>query len=551
MIGRPRLDEASRRRHHVSGAWRNETMYDYVVHAAAADPGKIAVVDASGHLTYGQTVEQTGRAMSALSGLGVRSGDVVALQLPTVAAFVPAFLAAERLGAIVCPLIPNLPEHTLRSILSQAEPRVVISIGHDGNAEPASTVTRIRGTQSALGHTEVAVIDADVPVACHSWPHLLAHADNAFMPPPPPHADDLAELAFTSGTTGEPKGALHTHNTSLSGVRSTIVRQRIVSDDVVHVALPVGHNFGYVYGVRLALTAGATLVLQRRWDPLEMMALVARHDVTVSSGTPTHLVDLLEHRPQWQGQLDSLRLFTCAGAKLAAYDAERALKHFPARLSRAFGMTEIGHVAATGPDSPAEKAVTTEGSAQPEVGLRVITDSGATAAPEEQGELAVEGPFVFAGYLDPNSTSSPTLTGDQWFRTGDIGYLDSDGYLVLTGRTKEVIVRGGEKIPIVQVEGLLRGHADIVDVAVVGVPDARLGERAVACIKTSGAAAPSLSDIQAFLDSRGLGRLFWPEACLTVDEVPRTATGKVLRGKLADDVANAARLQWEVNKGGA
>lgn len=515
-----------------TGAWTDDILPELVAAVVASTPERPAVIAGERQLTYGALHDVALRCATGLQQSGVRPGDVVAVQLPPVAEFVPTVLAIERLGAVVMPVIPRLDAGALAAALGAGAPAAIVTVGQAGRHRPAQTVGRLLDDgASPRGAALFVVGDGPRPQGARRWQELTVDAADRL--PDPPSADDLAEIVFTSGTTGSPKGVLHTHNTSLSGIRSNIARQRIGPDDVVHVVLPVGHNFGYFYGVRIALAAGATIVLQRRWDPERMLQLCGKHRVTVSAGTPTHLSDLLQVEDAWRGRLDALRLFTCSGAPLPRDLAATAIEQLPGRLSTAFGMSELGHATATGPDDPPDKTVTTVGRPQPEMQVHIASPDDTD---HHAGAITFRGPFLFVGYADDPDATEAAFTADGFFRTGDLGVLDGDGYLIVRGRLKETIIRGGENIPVADVESALRGHPAVADVAVVGAPDDRLGQRPVACIVPQPDQTLGLADLHHHLQDQRIAQLYWPEALQIVERIPRNPTGKILRDELARTV---------------
>ena len=495
--------------------WPRRTLWDDVARHAAERPDATSVSDGDGEYTYRELVDTTLRLSGRYHRMGVRHGDVVIVQMHGVRQFVPAFLAAERVGAVVSPVLPAIDGRAFGEIVDLARPALVVTANGPDTLEGFGVTPVVSAASSGAGPALDELLDGRGPVA-------------GLPDPPGPH--DLAELAFTSGTTGRPKGVIHTHATATAGILSTISRQGIGGSDVVHVALPVGHNFGYFYGVRLGLHAGAHVVLQARWNPHLMLEVCGRYGVTVSSGPPAFLVDLLGCRSEWRGRLDSLRLFTCAGARLAPDTAEEVVSHLPGRMSKAFGMTELGHVCSTTADAPAHKLLTTEGHPHPEIRMRVLGPGGEWLGREQEGEIAFRGPFLMVGY---HGSSPPgAIDPEGFFRTGDLGYADRDGYLVITGRVKNVVIRGGENIPAERVERALAGHELLEEAAVVGVPDRRLGERPVACVQARPGFVPRASDLAGFLQRAGIPPIHCPEAVVVVDEIPRGPTGKVRRADL-------------------
>ncbi|MDE0170285.1 MAG: class I adenylate-forming enzyme family protein [bacterium] len=506
--------------------WPRRTLWDDVARHAVEHPGATAVSDGDGGYTYRGLVDSTLLLSGRYRQMGVRHGDVVIVQMHGVRQFVPAFLAAERLGAVVSPILPAIDGKAFGEIVDLACPALVVTANDPDTLEGTGVTPVVSAAPSGPGPRLDALLDGRCP-------------GRGLPDPPAPH--DLSELAFTSGTTDRPKGVLHTHATATAGILSTISRQGIEASDVVHVALPVGHNFGYFYGVRLGLHAGAHVVLQARWNPDRMLEACARYGVTVSSGPPAFLVDLLGCRSKWRGRLDSLRLFTCAGAKLALDTAREVVDKLPGRMSKAFGMTELGHVCSTTAGAPTDKLLETEGHPHPEIQMRVLGTGGEWLGREQEGEIAFRGPFLMFGYHGGGSPEA--IDEDGFFRTGDLGYTDRDGYLVITGRVKNMVIRGGENIPAERVERALAGHELLRDAAVVGVPDRRLGERPVACVQARPGFVPRTADLAEFLQRAGIPPIHCPEAVVVVEEIPRGPTGKVRRAHLRGLASGVAAFE--------
>ena len=501
----------------------------HVARVAAIDPDRPAVTGNGETWTYGDLWRITEDLARGLRARGVGPGGVVVVQMPPVREFVPSFLAVERLGSVVCPLLPSIDGAAFEQVAKRIEPAAAITVSDTGHRKPAAS------TMAASPWLDVIAV-GDAPPGSTPWDSLLLGPDGLARLDPHPEPSGMAEIAFTSGTTATPKAVLHSHGTSGAGILATMRRQEVTETDVVHVALPVGHNFGYFYGVRLALFAGAHIVLQQRWDPREMLRLAAEHGVTVAAGPPTHLIDLFEIHEEWHGRLDRLRLYTCAGAKMAQELAARTTHELPGRLSRAFGMSEVGHTTSTDASSPADKWITTEGSVDDGVEMRVLGPDGASLKVGEVGEIAFRGPFLFHGYLDEVDTEA-ALDGEGFFRTGDLGFRDADGYMILTGRTKNVVIRGGENIAAEMVEQACRSHPAVAEVVVVAAPDPRLGERVVVCVQQYPGMDLTLMDLVDHIAATGLPSIYRPEAMVTMSEIPRLETGKIARSLLCSLVA--------------
>lgn len=538
---------------HRRGFWRDEILFDHVLAHSARHPAKIAVVDSGGAYRYGELAAETLALAGGLLMQGVAPGDVVLVALPPVRQFVPAVLAAERIGAVVANVMPTLGSRELGRILRLAEPRAVVTVAAFRRHRPAETIASLLARQGTRCTMIVAGDGGSAPAAAGGGP-VTAYGTvvgngraAAGHLPGPPAADAVANLAFTTGSSGEPKGVLHTHNTSMLAVRSTAERQELGEDDVFHAALPVGHTFGHFYGVRLGLLAGGRIVMQPGWDADEMLRLAGEHRITHTAGTPTYLADLMARRGGRGDSLASLRVFTCAGAKLDTTLAQQAAEQLPGRLSLAYGMSEAGHVASTGPGDDVASAIGSCGRPQPETAIRIDPLPG--PAGTGGGEIVITGPSVTPGYLQGREFSSSFLDGNGTYRTGDLGRFDGNGYLVLTGRIKELVIRGGEKIPVGEIEGLLRTCPGVGDVVIVGVPHPRLGERCVAVVEPAAGPEVTLGTLASFLETRGVTRAFWPEELVTVDRLPRNDVGKWVRAEVSQLAHDRLRAPGRTGQG--
>lgn len=523
---------------HRRGFWGNEILFDCVVAQCDRHPAKVAVADNEGFYRYDELVSETLAVARGLRCHGVDPGDVVMLVLPPVRAFVPLLLATERIGAVMANVLPGLGPNELSRMVDLARPRVVVSASAYGSHRPAETVQAALGALGSPCALVISGASGGHRVAASDGLSVLGYGDLVDQGreastglPDPPQADELANLTFTTGSSAEPKGVLHTHNTSLAAVRSTARRQQLGEDDIFHAALPVGHTFGHFYGIRMGLAVGGTIVLQRSWSPKEMARLARRWRITHAAGTPTHLADLAALGTHARQDLASLRVFTCAGAPLNSRLGEEAIQWLPGRLSLAYGMSEAGHVASTGPDDDVARALRSCGRPHPETAIWI--DHGEGLAGEQQpGEILIQGPSVFAGYLQAEYSDLQPRRRNGIYQTGDLGFLDGDGFLTLTGRTTQMVIRGGEKIPIGTLEGVLREWPEIDDVVITGVPDARLGERCVAVVEAGEAAQVTLDSLQKFLESRGVTKAFWPEELLVMEKLPRNEVGKWVRSAI-------------------
>ncbi len=533
------LTRAQVDRYTAAGHWRDHVLRDYVDIFRDQEPDKPAIVDAQATLTYTQLVEAAEQVAWSLLERGIRRGDVVSVQLPNWSEFVVLLLAAERIGAVLNPITPILRERELHQILEIGRARMFVVASRFLGFDYVEMALELRRQVRSL--EQIVVVRGQPSEGTIAWDNLTHDPGVREQRLPPlewlrPDPNDVTELAFTSGTTGVPKGVLHTHNTALCTVGSTLRRQGLSRRSVVHVVLPVGHNAGYFYGVRIALQAGATMVLQETWDPTVMARLIERHRVTFTMGATTHLIDFLGCPASKQHDLSSLEVFMCGGASVPPAVAELAVRRLPGRFCPVFGMTEHGHSSGTDASTPLEKVLTTDGSFQPEMEGRIMDENGREQPPGQEGRLCVRGPFNFVGYVQGRAFTTPYFDANDFFDTGDLGYIDRDGYLRITGRVKNLIIRGGEKIPVKEIEDLVAAHPAVREVVIVGVPHPRLGERAVACVRLWEGKTVSLAELHHFLDEHQITKRFWPEGLVVYDELPRTASGKVQNFRLRENL---------------
>ncbi len=461
----------------------------------------LAVASPDGAVSVGD-LRATVRALAhELLDRGVAPGDRVVAALPNSLDCVVVLLAIRVCGAIVV----NLPAQLRREIVEiadQVDARLVVLTA-----------------DAAADHVFAGLRDR-----CLVVPLELAGAGSA--DPVPRAHDDVAWLAFTSGSTGAPKGAVHTEDTLTLLVQALAERHGVGPDDVVVVAAPMGHAIGFAYGLQLALRARCPMAIVPRWDAGVAGRLVESYRGTFLAAPTPFLLDVVETVEAGSAAFVSLRQFLCGGAPVPASlvaRAERALG--PGVASAYYGTSETGAVTTCPPGAPAVKAATTVGEPLPGIELRV-----------ERGEVHVRGRQVCGRYW--RGDEDGRLHADGWYATGDLGSIDADGYLTITGRAKELIIRGGVNISPVEVESTLSSAANVREVAVVGLSDPRLGQRIVAAV-VPGDRSPTLDELRAHCEGEALAKVKWPELLVIVERLPRTPTGKLLRRSLALDLEQA------------
>ena len=513
--------------------WRDETPLDHLDRAVAKHPEKTAIVAirAGGgeetHLSYRELDRLSDVLAARLAALGVGRGDVVSFQLPNWWQFSVLHLACLKIGAISNPLMIIFRERELRFMLKLAEAKVLVVPASFRNFDYARMAENIRGDLPALRH--VFVVDGEGDAA---FEKLLAEDVGA---PPRSHRlgpDDVMQLLYTSGTTGEPKGVMHTSNTMLSNLVPFTERLHLGAGDVIHMPSPMAHQLGFMYGLVMPVMLGATAVLQDVFDPKEMARQLAEENVTFTMGATPFLNDLAEYVERNKASTATLRVFVSAGAPIPRALVSKARKALGAAIISAWGMSENGAVTTTRPEDREEKTMETDGCALAGMEVRVVDAHGNAAPFGQEGQLQVRGCSNFVGYLKRPELDNTTEEG--WFDTGDLARMDDEGYIRIAGRSKDIIIRGGENIPVVEVENLLFKHPAVAAVAVVGYPDARLGERACAFVVLREGASLSFEEMIAYLKAQQMAQQYIPERLEIVAELPRTPSGKVQKFKLRD-----------------
>lgn len=533
----------------TTGEWAGRVITDFLDEVATATPDKMAAIDARRQVTWAELKRLTDRAALGLLELGVRPGDVVSYQLPNWIEFLVLHYAATRIGAINNPLIPIYREREVGFMVGLAKSKVIVVPQEFRGFDYPEMIGRLRGDWPALEH--LLVVDGPTTDTQTSWGDFIDtpweerrdHAELAGLRPDP---NDVTLLIFTSGTTGEPKGVMHSHNTLVAANAPLPERLGVSKDDVIHMASTFAHLTGFLYGVRLPVqVGGATGVYQDVWDPARFVDLVEEHRISYTSAATPFLHDTLKAPNLADGDLSSLRLFCCMGAPIPRAIVREAKVEMPQlTVLGGWGQSENALVTLGIPGDPEEKLVERDGYPWPGMEIRVVDFGGNPLAACSEGRLQVRGPFLFVGYAERLEMTRASFDGD-WFDTGDLAVIDDDGYLSITGRTKDVIIRGGENIPVAYVENVLYENPKLSGVAVVGYPDPRLQERACAVVTLApGADAFTREEMREFLAAKGVSQHYWPERLEVVSELPRTASGKIqkfqLRARLKEETAVAS-----------
>ncbi|WP_054686291.1 AMP-binding protein [Microbacterium sp. No. 7] len=529
-----RLPAPDRAAHYrARGDWRDRTIVDDIFAFVDATPDRTALVcyrqgaEQPDSFTYRQLGEAADRLAQALADLGVGRGDVVSLQLASGWECAVAVLAAMRAGAVVNPLVTILRRRELEFMLGRAASKVLFVPASFRGFDHLGLARELRPALPALEH--VVVVGGEGRLGDELAFEGLLRTGLPGAGSPVPRArrgDEVASLMYTSGTTGEPKGTLHTYDTLWSAGRAMFDSLGLDDRDVSFMASPMGHLTGFLWGLLQPLSRGMTAVFQDVWDPARFLEAVEEQSITWTIGATPFVVDAIAEQERSPRSLTTFRHFVCAGAPIPRTLSARAQNVLGAKLMAQWGTSECGGVTVHGPADDVETVAASDGRRTPYMELKIVDEWGRAVGLGVEGRLIARGPSVFVGYLGRQDLYDDVVDEDGWFDTGDLGTWVEEDLVRITGRSKDIIIRGGENIPVVEVENLLLEYPGVQEAAVVGVPDPRMGERGCAVLVVAGP-PPSLADLVAHLADAGMATQYWPEFLWVVDEMPRTPSGKI------------------------
>ena len=531
------------------GYWLNKTILDSLNEAVYQYPDKVALVSykiedqSEKSFTYREMLHTANKISLGLKRLGVQKQDIVSCQLPNWWEFTLLYIACRRIGAVLNPLMPIFRERELSFMLKHTETKVLIVPKVFRKFDHEKLAYQLQKNIESLEHVVVVGGEGEnsfekllLNHGLDNDPQILNTLNDVTIT-----ADDIAQLVFTSGTTGEPKGVMHTANTLFSNIVPYAKRLHLSKDDVIFMGSPMAHQTGFMYGLIMPVLLKAKAVLQDVWDVNTAIDLIHKHEVTFTMASTPFLNDLSEAVLDTHQSLDSLKLFLCAGAPIPSTLVQKARQNMGVKVISAWGMTECGAVTTTRPEDDDERSFNTDGLPLPGVEVKIVDDHGEVLPPHQSGTLMIRSCSNFGGYMKRphlNETSE-----DGWFDTGDIAYQDEQGYIRIAGRKKDVIIRGGENIPVAEVESLIYLHPDIATVALVPYPDDRMGEKACAIVKLKeGAEQIVLKDLVDFLKMHNLANQYLPERLEVWEDIPMTPSGKIQKFKLRDLLQQSAKV---------
>jgi cyclohexanecarboxylate-CoA ligase len=539
---RPSADRAAVFR--ASGRWRSETILDDVRRAEQTCPDKPAIVSyAAGSLvrviSYRELAALVDRFAAALLELGVRRGDVVAVHLPNWWMLSPLYLACSRIGAVPAPVVPPLGARELGQILRGSAAKVcIVPDSYHGVdylrrlaiAAPDTVIHRVV-VRTAPAAGADGLIDFDEFFANTPWEQTRALDDV-----PAPEADDVALLLFTSGTTGMPKAVVHSHNTLYAAATSQVTRWGFEADTVLSTPHYLTHIAG-LCGAYLSMILAGTNILQDDSDTALLLDLIAEHGVTLVFTAPTVLMELIAGQRRRPRDLSSLRTLFSGAAPIPPQLAADVRDVLGVELGALWGMTENGCMTVTHPGDPTGWAAHSDGSPVPGAELRIEAEAGETI-----GRLLVRSPSQCLGYLNHKEAYQQRLDPEGWFDTGDMARPDGRGGIRITGRRDDLITRRwGNKVPALEIEAVITLHPQVREVALIGYPDLEVpGADCLAAVIVADGSAPSLDEINRYLDGLGMTWENWPDRLELRAELPRTALGKIQRSTLRSELEQLA-----------
>lgn len=517
------------RRYAGTGCWAGRTIGELAIDRAMREPDATVFLGDPARPTYATLAADAEALAVALTDLGLAPGDVIGFQLPNWYEAAVVNLAAAMGGLVVNPIVIIYRDAEVRQMLADCGARAFFCCERFRGHDFAAMIARLRADLPALAHV-VTVRGA----AGTDYESLVAAGRGRRLATPRVDPGSVKMVLYTSGTTGRPKGVLHSHETLARAVLRCAAHWRIDDGDAILMPSPVTHVSGYSNGLELPFLAGTRTVLMESWNAAEALALIERHEVRGTVAATPFLTELVAHARAAGTTLPSLRFFACGGAAVPPDIVRDANALFGRAVAfRVFGSSEVPLVTLGFPDD-AELAATTDGEIV-DYDVRVLDDAGGDVPPGAEGEIVARGPAMFMGYADEAQTRE-AIDAEGYFHTGDIGLVTPDKAVLVTGRKKDLIIRGGENISAKEIEDVLHRHPSVAEAAVVAMPHARLGEGICAFVIARPGASPAFAELTGFVSASGLAPQKRPEHIEFVAELPRTASGKIRKDVLRETV---------------
>ncbi len=526
-----RWDEGQARRWKRDGVWEDLTIADRAQALAARAADTVTHACGGDQLTAAQAWERSGRLAAAMAARGLRAGDVVAFQTPNWIEAVLIDLAACRLGIVLCPIVQIYRDREVELILADSRAKAIFVAHRFRGFDHLEMLNRLRPKLPDLRHVWTvhgeagsaddiaALLEEDAPLP--EWPRVSP--------------DAVKLILYTSGTTGRPKAVLHTHNSLVRSSRCAARHWGLRAGDTTLMPSPVTHVTGFTYGVELPFLLDVRTVLMEKWDAAQAADLIESERICFTLCATPFLQELLDLAEREHRSLPSMRSFPCGGAAVPPeliHRVQRVLAN--CRAFRVYGSSEAPVITLGYPGEGEERLAAETDGAVIDYEVKLVDVTGEEVAAHVEGEICARGPGLFVGYANLDDTAA-AFDAEGFFHTGDVGYCTPEGAIVFTGRIKDLINRGGEKISAKEVEDLLHQHPGVQQAAVVAMPHARLGETVCAYLVVTPGAEVTVEAVARTLAAAGVARQKYPERLIIVDEFPKTASGKVKKDLLRQD----------------
>lgn len=540
-----RLDDAIRQRYAHSSEWMGRTIAQSAQAIAAREPGRITHVFDGQACRIDDLLNDAHLLAGALQRRGLRAGDVVAWQLPNWREAAVIDLAASLLGLVIAPIVPIYRDAEVAFMLADCGAKAMFFPGQYRDFDFAAMLRRLTPELPAL-RVQIAV-RAEAGGGADSYAALLGE-NQPLRAAAPVDANAVKLILYTSGTTGRPKAVLHSHNTGPTRLKRAFEHWSDGSPQVLLMASPVTHVTG-LSALELPFYLDARTVFMDRWNAEQALQIIQREQVSIGLGATPFLHELIAQAEQHDQRLPSLKRFACGGAEVPPALIRKAAEVFAnCRAFRVFGSSEVPLVTLgfVGADQ-LQQAADSDGEIL-DYQVRVLDDAGQQVAEGQEGEIHVRGPAMFLGYAKPEQNAE-AFDADGYFATGDLGRISADNAIVITGRKKDLINRGGEKISAKEVEDILHQHPLIDEAAVVAMPHERLGETLCAYVILRTGRQLSLAELLEQVARAGVARQKFPERLVVVEDFPRTASGKIRKDRLRADIRQRLAAQPEASNG--
>jgi fatty-acyl-CoA synthase len=528
------------------------TLGEYFEQTAARHSGRVALIFRDRRLTWGELHLLVERLTFVFMNLGIRRGDMIAILFPNRPEFIISLLATARLGAIAVPISERLRKKEIEYILRQTEAKAAVSVSEFWGFSFSDLFQDLRQAIPTLKHVIVSGQKRhpeEIPLEDllnQEWEkrYPAHYYREVYLKDFPVEPDDLLEIIFTSGTTGNPKGVMHTHNTRCRSALGTATSIQLQPDDVWLIMVPLSHTTALVNAFYASVIKGSCQVLLETWNVEEAMKEITRNRVTLPVGVPTMPIMMLQRPDFDQYDFSSVRAMVLAGAPLPIEVARQIIQKMGCYVTSAYGMTETAMSNITRLDDPVEVVCETVGRPQPGMEHKVVDEKRRIVPLGVKGEACARGQNVCMGYFKDPERTVQTIDDRGWIYSGDLATMDENGNLRIVGRIKDMIVRGGENISPTEIEDILYTYPKVAQVSVVAIPDDRLGEKTCACIVPKPGGSITQEEVKAFFKDK-VAHFKIPDRVELMSDFPMTPSGKIKKNVLREIMAEKVEKEKE------